>query len=53
MNYLSSMPGNNLHVIFDNYSNAYNVLSKQREVSHLDRVLNSLNQDLPPTKEWN
>ena len=53
MNYLSSMLVNNLHVIFDNYIYEYSVPSKQRDVSQKERVINSLNQDLPPTKEWN
>ena len=31
MNYLSSMPGNSLHIIFDNYSYEFRVSSKQRD----------------------
>ena len=50
MNYLSSMRGNNLHVIFYNYSYEYSVPSKQRDASQMERVINILNQDLPPTK---
>ena len=53
MNYLSSMPGNNLHVNLDNYSYEYSVPSKPKDVSQMERVINSLNQDLPLTKEWN
>ena len=53
MNYFSSMPANNSHVIFDNYSYEYSVPSKQRDVTQMERVINSLNQDLPSTKEWN
>ena len=53
MNYLSLKPGNNLHVIFDNYNYEYSVPSKQRDVSQMERVIKSLNQDVPPTKEWN
>ena len=53
MSYLSSMPGNNFHVIFDNYRYEFSVPSKQRDASQMERVINSLNQDLPPTKEWN
>ena len=53
MNYLSSMRGNNLHVIFYNYSYEYSVPSKQRDASQMERVINILNQDLPPTKERN
>ena len=53
MNYLSLMPANNSHVIFDNYSYEYSVPSKQRGVTQMERVINSLNQDLPSTKEWN
>ena len=32
MNYLSSVPGNNFHLIFGNYSYEYSVLFKQRDV---------------------
>ena len=51
--YLSSIPGDNLHVIFDNYGYEYSVPSKQRDISQMERLINSLDQDLPPTKEWN
>ena len=44
MSYLSSVPGNNSHVIFDNYSYEYSVPSKQRDTSQMGRVINSLNQ---------
>ena len=50
INYISSMCGNSLHIIFDNRSSQYSVPSKQRDVSQMERVINSLNQDLPPTK---
>ena len=30
----------------------FSVPFKQRDVSQMERVLSSLNQDLPPTKEW-
>ena len=53
MNCLSLIPANNLRVIFDNYSYEYSVPSKQRDASQMERVINCLNQDLPPTKEWN
>ena len=53
MNCLSLMPANNLRVIFDNYSYEYNASSKQIDASQMERVINRLNQDLPPTKEWN
>ena len=53
MNYLSLMAGNNFHVIFNNYSYEYSVSSKKRDASQMERVINSLNQALPPTKEWN
>ena len=53
MNHLSSMPGNNLDVIFDNYSYKDSVPSKERDFSQMERVINSLNQDPSPIKEWN
>ena len=53
MNCLSLMPANNLRVISDNYSYEYNASSKQIDASQMERVINRLNQDLPPTKEWN
>ena len=45
INYLSSMHGNNLHVFFDNYSYEYSVPSKQSDVSQLERVIKSSNQE--------
>ena len=50
MNYLSWMPGNNLHVIFDYYCYEYSVPSKQRDVSQMARVVNSLNRVFLPQK---
>ena len=50
---LSLMPGNILRVTFDKYSYEYSVSSKQKDVSQMERVINSLNQDLPPTKGLN
>ena len=51
--YLSAIPGKNLHTIFDNYGYEYSVPTKQRNVSQMERCINSLDQDLPPTKRWN
>ena len=39
MNHLSSMPGNNLDVIFDNYSYKDSVPSKERDFSQMERVI--------------
>lgn len=52
MSHFSSFSGRHLHIIFDDYGYVYNIPSKQRAVSQVERVMNSLNQDLPPTKEW-
>ena len=41
------------NVIFNNYSYEFSVSFKKRDASQMERVINSLNQDLPPTKEWN
>ena len=35
MNYFSLMPGNKLHVIFDNYSYEYSVPSQERDLSQM------------------
>ena len=53
ISYLSAIPGKNLHIIFDNYGYEYSVPTKQRNVSPMERCINNLDQDLPPTKEWN
>ena len=53
MNCLSSMPGNNLNVIFNNYRYEYSVSSNQRDFNQMESVIDSLNQDLPPRKELN
>ena len=52
MEHLKSYSGNNLHVLFDNYDYEHNIPSKQRSVSQVERVISSLEQELPPTKEW-
>ena len=38
--YVSALPGNNLHLIFDNYS--YSVPSKNRKVVEIEREINNL-----------
>ena len=53
ISYLSAILGKNLHIILDNYVYEYNVPTKQRNVSQMERCFNSLDQDLPPAKEWN
>ena len=52
MSYLSTLVGDKLHVIFDNYAYEYNIPSKQRAVSHIERFINILDQELPPKAEW-
>ena len=44
MRYLNSMPGNILHIVFDDYKYEYDVPSKQREFSQVERVINNLDQ---------
>ena len=53
ISYLSAIPGKNLHIIFYNYGYEYSVPTKQRNFSQMERCINSLEHDLPPTKEWN
>ena len=52
-NYLESLPGNILHIAFDNYEEPETViLSKGRIKSGRARKLNNLSQTLPPVGEW-
>ena len=41
------------YIVFDNYSYEYTDPSKQRDVSQMESIINSLNQDILPTEEWN
>ena len=44
--------GKNLHIIFEKYRYEYSVPTKQGNVNQMERCINSLDQDLPPTVEW-
>ena len=52
--YLENLPGDELHVIFDDYSIDTELihLSKNRAEKVLDRHISSLNQKLPQISEW-
>ena len=49
---LSPLPGENLHVLFDNYNYLYDIPCKNRGTSNSERAINDLDQELPPTSEW-
>ena len=50
--YLKSLPGDVLHFVLDDYAYEYSIPSKQRASSEVERIINSINQEIPPTKEW-
>ena len=53
--YINSLPRDNLHIVFDNYSlpeDPTKVLSKERVDSGYKRKISSLNQALPKLDEW-
>ena len=52
-NYLSSLPGNEVHVVFGNYEIIEEVsISKGRSNICQERNITSLNQSLPKLREW-
>ena len=52
MNRFKSLPGNVLHIIFDNYGYDHQHLGKKRDQSDNERRINSLDQELPFPSEW-
>ena len=53
--YIHRLPGDNLHIVFDNYSHLEDltkVLSKGRVDRGYERKISSLNQALPKLDEW-
>ena len=52
-NYLSSLPENEVHVVFDDYEITGEVnISKRRSNKRKERNITSLNQSLPKLSEW-
>ena len=54
-NYIESLPGQVVHVVFDNYSQVDDptkILSKGRENKGIERKISNLNQILPKLNEW-
>ena len=53
--YIKNLPGNNIHIVFDNYNcedDQFTSLSKERLESSTERNISSLNQVLPNANEW-
>ena len=53
--YIENLPGNNIHIVFDNYNcegDQFISLSKERLQSSTERNISSLNQVLPNANEW-
>ena len=53
--YIESLPGEVVHIVFDNYSpvdNPSKVLSKGRPNKGIERKISNLNQMLPKLNEW-
>ena len=53
--YIHGLPGDNLHIVFDNYSHPEDptkILSKGRVDRRYERKISSLNQALPKLDEW-
>ena len=52
-NYLSSLPGDEVHVVFDNYEITEEfIISKGRSNKGQERNITSLNKSLPKLSEW-
>ena len=52
LNYLNSLPGTIIHIVFDNYQYEYETPSKNRDSSESERIICDLDQELPITSEW-
>ena len=49
--YMKHLPGNTVHIVFDNYTYEYNVPTKDRSTG-APKVIASIDQDLPRNSEW-
>ena len=52
MNRFKSLPGNELHIIFDNYGYNHQHPGKNRDQDDSERWINNLDQELPFPSEW-
>ena len=52
MNRFKSLPGNELHIIFDNYGYNHQHPGKNRDQDDSERCINNLDQELPFPSEW-
>ena len=52
MNRFKSLPGNVLHIIFDNYGYDHQHPGKSRDQDDNERCINNLDQELPFPNEW-
>ena len=52
VNYVASLPGGILHLLFDDYRYQYSIPTKNRAVVDVERDINHLDQELPSTAEW-
>ena len=48
---MTSLPGDILHIVFDNYEYPYDIPSKSR-VAGVPRIVSNLDQQLPRENEW-
>ena len=49
--YLISLPGSTVHLVFDDYKYEFSIPSKSRDTCNLEREINHLDQELPFAKE--
>ena len=52
MNRFKTLPGNVVHIIFDNYGYDHQYSDKNRDQDDNERCINNLDQELPFPSEW-
>ena len=52
MNRFKTLPGNVVHIIFDNYGYDHQYSGKNRDQDDNERCINNLDQELPVPSEW-
>ena len=50
--YLAALPGDEVHLVFDNYNYPHNIPSKNRSQTFSERIINNIDQELPAVSEW-
>ena len=52
LNHLNSLPGTDMHVVFDDYQYVSESPFKNEDISEWEKIVSELDQELPDAKEW-